>query len=166
MSERTYTTVDKTTWPRGEWDNEPDKIQWVDEATGLDCLIHRHPRLGHLCGYVGVPSSHPLHGLDYNDAYDVLRPTGDDEWPNTGHGDITYAAACQDTDDESKGICHVPEPGRPHDVWWFGFDCAHSGDLSPNSGYIGGFEYERYRDVPYVKRCTAEFAQTLAAVNG
>lgn len=25
-----YNVIDKSKWPRGEWDNEPDKIQWVD----------------------------------------------------------------------------------------------------------------------------------------
>lgn len=163
MTETAYTTVDKTTWPRGAWDNEPDKIQWVDEETGLDCLIHRHERLGHLCGYVGVPFTHKLHGLSYNEAYDLLRVPDDEGWPDTGHGDLTYADACQETDDETKGICHVPEPGRPHDVWWFGFDCAHFGDLSPNISL--GFDdgYETYRTVPYVKKCTADLARTLAA---
>jgi hypothetical protein len=28
-------------------------------------------------------------------------------------------------------VCHVPEPGQAHDVWWFGFHCGHSWDLQP-----------------------------------
>lgn len=39
MQCREYTTKDKSDWPRGEWDNEPDKVQFQDEATGLPCLI-------------------------------------------------------------------------------------------------------------------------------
>lgn len=40
-------------WGPGPWDGEPDKMQWTDPATGLDCLIVRNT-LGALCGYVGV----------------------------------------------------------------------------------------------------------------
>jgi hypothetical protein len=73
--------VNKADWQRGPWDNEPDKIQWQDEATGLPCLIVRGP-VGALCGYVGVPSGHPLHGKDYDDArVDV-------------HGGLTFAHGC------------------------------------------------------------------------
>ena len=110
-------------WPEGPWTDEPDKVQWVDPATGLDCLLHRN-HLGAWCGYVGVPRSHPMYGKHYGDVeVDV-------------HGDLTYAATCQDTSDESIGICHVPEPGRPHDVWWFGFDCGHGGDFMPGSAAL------------------------------
>lgn len=35
MTERSYTTIDKADWGEGPWQTEPDKIQWVDEATGL-----------------------------------------------------------------------------------------------------------------------------------
>lgn len=55
---KTWTTVDKSDWPTGEWHQEPDKAQWIDQATGLDCLIVRGP-FGALCGYVGVPQSSP-----------------------------------------------------------------------------------------------------------
>lgn len=58
-----YTTIDKSTWGPGPWQEEPDKIQYVDEATGLPCLIVRNgPTIGALCGYVGVLPGHPLHG--------------------------------------------------------------------------------------------------------
>ena len=36
--------VDRTGWPRGEWDDEPDFEAWTDERTGLD-LIQGLPRL-------------------------------------------------------------------------------------------------------------------------
>ncbi len=56
--------VDKTSWPRGEWDNEPDKVYWYDE-TKLPCLILRSP-VGALNGYVGVPIYHPAYGISYD----------------------------------------------------------------------------------------------------
>lgn len=60
-----YRTIDKSAWPRGEWDAEPDKVQWQDEATGLPCLIVRNSG-GALCGYVGLSEGHPLYGKSYS----------------------------------------------------------------------------------------------------
>lgn len=56
----------RSQWLPGPWCEEPaDKITWVDNKTGLDCLMVRGP-MGSWCGYVGVPASHPLHGIEYN----------------------------------------------------------------------------------------------------
>jgi hypothetical protein len=115
---KTWTNERPADWPSGPWDDEPDKAVWVDEATGLDCMIHRN-RIGALCGYVGVGPDHPLHGQDRDDM-DVEV-----------HGGLTYSARCQEDAPENDGLCHVPEPGRPDDVWWFGFDCLHLLDTAP-----------------------------------
>ena len=103
----------------GPWNDEPNKVQWVSRSTNLDCLIVRGP-MGALCGYVGVPKGHRLYGLDYD-----VEPMTDLDV----HGGLTYAASCQQAD--ADGICHVPQPGRPADVWWFGFDCGHYMDVVP-----------------------------------
>lgn len=117
MTARSYSTIDKTGWGDGPWQDEPDKLQWPDEATGLPCLAVRN-RQGAWCGYVGVPPGHRLHGAAYDDVdVDV-------------HGGLTYAAGCADGP-EATSICHVPAPGEPDDVWWFGFDCHHAFDLGP-----------------------------------
>lgn len=116
--DREYRTIDKSSWGDGAWQGEPDKAQWVDEATGLDCLIVRN-RPGALCGYVGVPETHPWFGKDYSES--EVRV----------HGGLTFSDRCVDSGDPSKGICHIPLPGRPEHVWWFGFDCAHCWDLAP-----------------------------------
>lgn len=146
--------------PEGDWNSEPDKIQWVDEATGLDCLMHRAPG-GHWCGYVGVSEGHPAFGKDY-EGVEV-----------EAHGGLTYSDFCQDTGDESYGICHIPEPGRPHRVWWLGFDCAHSGDLSPAYDRLPGMaeiraRYPRnpdtYRNREYVENEVTKLAQQLASL--
>lgn len=102
--------------PDGPWAGEPDKAQWVDKVTDLDCLIVRN-RWGALCGYVGVPSDHFMHGADYNDV-DV-----------SVHGGLTFADSCDD--EHPEGICHVPAPGRDANVWWLGFDCGHFMDIQP-----------------------------------
>ena len=76
-----WRTKDKSAWGPGPWQEEPDKRQWQDEATGLPCLIVRNNG-GALCGYVGVPKGHPDHGKDY-DAVDV-----------DVHGGLTFADTC------------------------------------------------------------------------
>jgi hypothetical protein len=142
----------------GPWDDEPDKAQWVDPATGLDCLVVRN-RMGALCGYVGVPPGHPWHGLDYSGVHAQV------------HGGLTYSAAC--TGDEEAGVCHVPEPGRPEDVWWLGFDCCHGMDLMPymvaleaehdELRGIGSFPGMCYKTFAYVQGEIAQLAQQAAA---
>lgn len=111
--------TDRDNWPPGEWDHEPDKVEWIDDDTGLPCIIHRG-RTGAWCGYVGVAPDHPYHGRhDY------------DQVPVEVHGGLTYAAPCNPHDDDDFGVCHKAEPGEPDDVWWLGFDCAHAGDEMP-----------------------------------
>jgi hypothetical protein len=72
--ERVYSTVDKSTWDAGAWMDEPDKVEWRDEATGLPCLAVRGP-MGAWCGYVGVPPDHPDHGSDYDGVDAAISPT-------------------------------------------------------------------------------------------
>ena len=172
MNERSYATMDKSTWGEGEWQHEPDKLQWVDEATDLDCLIVRN-RLGALCGYVGVPPEHPWHGKSYGEK--VIE--GGSEWEWDGcidglmdvHGGLTYSGSCQEGAPEADGICHVPAPGRTGDVWWFGFDCAHLHDVSP---WMNTRDRERgfgplhehgatYKTVGYVRDECARLARQL-----
>lgn len=125
--------TDRTGWEPGPWDNEEDRYEWRNGA--LVCLIVRNYS-GALCGYVGVPPGHPWHGKSYSDLQHLECDEHDDECPYgcdhpyTGpkvHGGLTYSAPCQ----AGGSICHVPREGEPADVWWLGFDCAHSGDLVP-----------------------------------
>jgi hypothetical protein len=136
--------------PPGVWDAEPRKVQWVDSATGLPCLILRN-HLGALCGYAGVYPGHPWKGLDYDD-YKVSVDV---------HGGLTFSDSCAHSKDEAFGICHVPEPGTSDDVWWFGFDCLHCFD------HIPGTDRERegsvYRDAQYVAAQVTQLAAQLAA---
>lgn len=163
-----YRTVDKSTWGRGPWQDEPDKVQWQDEKTGLACLIRRAPGVGSLCGYVGVPQGHPWHGMDYGDVDASV------------HGGLTFAQACGEGD-EATSICHKPEPGEPQHLWWLGFDAAHSGDLCPTikadmaqsvgmvSAMFGGPVLGRsyagtYRDLEYVREEVTSLARQAAEV--
>lgn len=138
---------DKTRWAPGPWFDEPDRLQFKT-ATGLPGLIVRN-RFGALCGYVAVESSHPFYGKDY-DSLDVDI-----------HGGLTYADKCM----EDGPICHVPELDEPDDVWWFGFDCAHTGDQIPGIGGYSEFpEWETYKNVDYVRAEVESLAQQLVSV--
>jgi hypothetical protein len=86
------------------------------------------------------------------------------------HGGLTYADRCQ------GDICHVPAPGEPDDVWWFGFDCAHCWDVSPGTDALmkklGSEEPNvrrlddrtMYRDLAYVRAECESLAAQLAAI--
>lgn len=142
------TWIDKSSWPRGPWRGEPDRVEWRDETTGLVCLALRHARHGHWCGYVAVPLGHPWYGRGYDGGLGVEV-----------HGGLTFAAPYMEDDrPQRERVCHVPRPGESDDVWWLGFDCGHSWDLSPGMramlGTLGIMESpvsERYRDLVYVE---------------
>lgn len=155
MTNREWTYVDKSAWPRGEWDGEPDKKQWTDPATGLPCLIVRGPA-GALCGYVGVSNGHPAFEKDYTNV-DVEC-----------HGGLTFADHCSPhKDDPEKGICHVVQPGDDDNVWWLGFDCAHSWDVRPkDEGRFPRFsEDSNYKTIGYVTRQVESLAAQLKAMS-
>lgn len=134
---KTYTFPERRpTLKGGPWENEPDKAQWIDEATDLDCLIVRN-HMGALCGYVGVLPGHPWHGKDY----DAVEPH-----PSV-HGGLTFASFCQEGAEDGPGICHVPAPGRPPNVWWLGFDTAHFQDLVPGLEEAIGMTFKTLTDL-------------------
>lgn len=141
----------------GPWVTEPDSVEF--EAHGLQCRVLRHPEMGFFCGYVAVPSRHPLHGLHYDD---VLLADVD------VHGGLTFA-------DYYSRLSDVEEP-EPR-AWWFGFDCGHCWDLAPGmAGMLGRIRQDPifdqlpahnrmdvYRDVQYVYAQCVELAEQLMA---
>lgn len=141
--------------PSGPWTDEPDKVQWVDKATGLDALAVRN-RHGAWCGYVGVPPEHPWHGKSYDQGPEDMIEV---------HGGLTFSASCREGLPEGEGVCHVPYPGRPANVWWFGFDCNHAWDYAP---VMYGADWDDpdvvYRDLAYVRGEVAYLAAQLAKV--
>lgn len=145
---------EKAGWADGPWRDEADKQQWIDESTGLDAMYRRCTDGGYLCGYVGVEQGHPLFGW----RHDAI-PT---ELGVTAHRGIDESGICEGGD-EAMARCHVPEAGRPDDVWWLGFRCNHRGDLSPMDAHrdaTGAI----YADVPYVKAQVGRLARALADV--
>lgn len=143
--------------PPGEWDKEPNRVEWKKD--NLSCLINRNPELLSLCGYVGVPKTHPLHGKPYQDI-DIDIDV---------HGGLTFSGRC------SGLVCHKQAQGED-DLWWFGFDCAHGMDIMPFDAIrvIDGpkrlwrterhrFLKEAYRNLSYVIDETEKLAEQLFA---
>lgn len=73
----------------------------------------------HRCGYVAVPEGHPLHGVSYSADTPVLSGESP-EMRFDVHGGITFSGFADDG-------YPAPDSGG-HKLFWYGFDCAHSGD--------------------------------------
>lgn len=101
---------------------------------GYDCLIKRvnHEYMGHLAGYIRIPSDHYLHGMSHEE----IEEKFDYEIP--AHGGLTYSGS-------------INQKGH-----WIGFDCAHYGDLLPNSPSMFEIPGCTYKDMNYVKGSIVE----------
>jgi hypothetical protein len=166
-------SMDKPKWMRGEWTDEPDRLNYKTDE-GFDAAIIRTSHSGCLCGYVGVPAGHPWYGMGYSAEVaptkaQIEAPVDIDKRSAISlliaalgeagtesvrldcllnvHGGLTYA---------DNGIA---EFGEDPSLWYFGFDCAHSGDASPAYDFHG-----TYRDIEYVKREIAALSKQLAVV--
>jgi len=134
----------KEQWGPGPWQDEPDRLDWRDERTGLHCAIRRNDLFGNLCGYVGVPVGHPFHGWSYDDKIHS-RP---EDYEGT-LDDIGVVAAFMNAlgEDREHGTIDLgmalkvhqgiswsgrgPTNDMPSGLWWFGFDCGHAWDYMP-----------------------------------
>jgi len=144
---------------RGEWDDEPHEESFVHAE--LPCMIRRNSAIGHLCGYVGVPPSHPFYRKGYDELYNQMGVDID------VHGGLTFAhlgghrevycesekPACYDRAMKSYGDLTPEEMTEMSEYliattrverwepdeedrwqegfWWFGYDTAHFGDYGP-----------------------------------
>ncbi|WP_417614176.1 hypothetical protein [Parasphingorhabdus sp.] len=158
----------------GPWRDEPDKLAWVDPATGLPCLMLR-ARNGTLSGYVAVSAKHPLFGYDYR-----AVPADLGVQP---HGGLNYSAPCDEETDERVSVCHITgqarervrqprgEQERPtfnEEQWWFGFACDKSYDLRPGcyQDHMSAENGQTYRGEDYVFTQCTNLAHQLAAAGG
>lgn len=92
----------------GPWNHEGDRHQF--KVKGYDCLITRNTMLV-WCGYVGLKPDHPWYGKPYNDI------------DCDAYGGLTYGEHCNGV------VCHKTD--GDDDLYWIGFDCAHSFDFIP-----------------------------------
>lgn len=103
------TTIDKSKWGDGPWQNEPDAEEFVH--LGVRCLIRRHSRVGSFCIYVVVPEGHPWHGAHNRDeGITQIRV----------HGGITFTGTL-----DFYG-----------DVYLVGCDMNHGGDFAPGHDFV------------------------------
>jgi hypothetical protein len=135
-------------WGEGPWQSEPDRLEF--QSHGFDCLLSRNSMLGNWCGYVGLPKTHSLYGQERPNTLDTLDV----------HGGVTYSAHCDGF------ICHVTKD--PDELFWIGFDCAHSQDLIP--GLVTTMETlptppwsVTYKTFDWVKKETERLALQLAS---
>jgi hypothetical protein len=150
---------------------------WVTKA-GLRAVVIMSS-MGHHCGYVGVPSGHPLHGTKYNEPTAALIPPNDGE-PVGKRGAISVMCAAFNPElmqapemvfDVHGGLTYsggsADYPAVSDGLWWFGYDCGHYGDSKspeacqrsrekyPNDPILWDSEYDgTFRDLPYcVREC-------------
>ncbi|WP_174286075.1 hypothetical protein [Sphingomonas bacterium] len=175
----------------GPWSAEPDKVSWIDPATGSPCIVRRESN-GALHGYVGIGPDHPFHGVDYQ-----ALPH---DPPIVVHGGVNYSESCEERERPSRSVCHVPAAATtrrhtasaaavsrplgsrapssgsaaspttvvdvPDNLWWFGFGCDHVYDIVPD-GYQRALAAETgasYRDEAYLVRETTNLAAQLHAI--
>jgi hypothetical protein len=144
--------------------------------------ITKHDKLGSLCGYIGVPSSHPWYGKRYDDiSAEVHGGLTFSHHQNWGHpAEIAmlevkieeYAKMGPPISDFPRRLLvheqeHAGEDSEyptktGQDIWWFGFDCAHAWDLVP--GISGISQKGMYRDEEYVREELRKLAGQAAVV--
>lgn len=128
------------------------------EHAGLQCQTYR-TEMGHWCGYVGVPADHPLHGKAYTDKISVPQEMIEREVDIDKIGVINLFCQIEEPTAEAcalvlafdihGGITYAANGAPGADVeglWWFGFDCAHAGDVSSldMQGPMGIYRSEEY----------------------
>lgn len=137
-------------WGRGPWSHEPDKTQWKDPASGLVCLAVRNPFLGFLCGYAGLPESHPYYRRRY-----IKLPSLE----------VHFGLSFSDfSSGGENGVGHHAEPGDPEKLWWLGFDCGHYRDKIPGFSRLTRGLGDTYRTLAYVHKECARLAAQLHQV--
>jgi hypothetical protein len=127
------------------WRHEPNRVEWHSSATGRPCLMVRGPR-GAWCGYSAVAPSHAWFGQGYRtEGPDCVDVHGGLTYSAPGHGEIRHAQ-------------HAPRPDEPYRAWWwFGFDCSHCDDATPQHPERGG----TYRDMAFVRAQVESLAEQL-----
>lgn len=145
---------------------------------GLLCCCQRIGSGGQINGYVGVSREHDFYGKNYSEKIfikdiDSVKFNGNwiglliasiEQEPIEGvlsidmvlnaHGGITY----------SKGELIGIDAELFGELWWFGFDTCHAGDLRPYETEIDKrypISSDVYRDMEYVVAQTKQLAEQL-----
>ena len=147
------------------------RVKYSQEATCLKAILEQRMNRPLPREEMGLGL---MKNILFGEGRESIKPTPENAF--AVHGCLTFSDGCRvNEDDPSDGICHVPDEGEPHDIWWFGFDCAHAGDYQPGLDYhmtehlgrssvIGCMRNEPYRDVAYVQNECKKLAAQLAEV--
>ena len=99
--------------------------------------------MGHRCGYVGLPKSHPLHGVGYAQTTKTLPKVDPGTTPVGDRGIMSLFCISHDPDEDNPyakpeyyfdvhGSITFSQLGMhlvdDTELWWYGFDCAHLDD--------------------------------------
>lgn len=121
------------------WD-EPDV--WEETINGYYCCARRNHAKA-WCGYVRVPSDHPMVPNENLDC----------------HGDVTWNS-------DRAPWMNAADKG----FHWYGFDCLHYLDLSPRDAFKEAVNHDSwktgylYRNLKYVQENIRSLAQQLKAL--
>jgi hypothetical protein len=161
----------KSEWGPGPWQDEPDRVEWNDERTGLACRIIRNMWSGNFCGYAGIPATHPYFGWGYDD--DIKLAPGDLKDATINDVGIVNAFFYAMTGGQKHGTIPLGMTLKAHNglsfagnllgessgLWFFGFDCGHAWDVTPALDMMlrrhllnMPIPDRQYRDVEYVKK--------------
>lgn len=162
------------------WDTEPDDLLF--DCEGLKCVVHRHQRSKHLCGYVGVSQDHPLFKVGSNEESEYLKNKLKERMSQPFDVDKMGVIPFFCAANSEEGF--TPTPGHVFEVhggitfanfgygpmnkefWYFGFDCAHYHDLVPSmDGKIGPLSEWEYRDFNYVIGEVKNLARQIALIS-
>jgi hypothetical protein len=122
------------------------KKQWITDEGYIAVILFVSD--SHHNGYIGIPDSHPM-------AQDNCESCGADlerRHSLAVHGGITYESHSRTGDYPIKAI----------NVYWLGFDCAHSGDLTKFCNFPS--PEATFKDVDYVVNQLENLSKQLAGI--
>ena len=131
---------------------------WTTEA-GLRAVVMLTD-MGHRCGYVGLPSTHVLYGVAYSQHTPYLKMNMQRSTEKMGPIQLLCAAGKSEAELASPEYVFEVHGGLTYsgnghgtypvesELWWFGYDCAHAGDLPEPDSRMG----KVYADMAFSQR--------------
>ncbi len=119
--------------------DKTDKIDSFDFMTrsGFPAVVKTiHSYETWVCGYVGVPITHPLYGISYNETSEYVKMPENEPIGKRNSIDIFCMAMRLDDRPYIVGdvfnvhgsLTYSGNLGKEDGFWYFGFDCHHCDD--------------------------------------
>lgn len=105
--------------------------------------------MGHRCGYVGIGTDHPLFRVKYDEQHRLLKMNMERTTDKMSPVQVMCAAAKSEDElntpeyvfEVHGGITFSSDGSGEYPVasnlWWYGYDCAHAGDLPTPDSFMG-----------------------------